>query len=220
VAVSLFALHADASNSSSNSPVPNVTFCPNGGSHVGQVQNLKLSTPMNSTIYYTLDGTPASLSSTLYVPGSSVAVTSTKTVCSMAVVNGVSGQSSCQVFTVTGGTLSSQVAAPVFSLNGGTVRVGDKVLISTPTTDADLYWTAAKNYSVPGVCNWKAPSKGKLVVNFASTTMNQVTIGVFAAKTGMLHSEVRQATFTVQKADEDFSIGLGASRVKFKEKEL
>ena len=62
--------------------------------------------------------------------------------------------------------------------------------------------------------------KGKIVVNFASTTTNQVTIAVFAAESGVLNSEIRMATFYVSKADEDFSIGLGASRVKFKEDEV
>lgn len=83
-----------------------------------------------------------------------------------------------------------------------------------------LVMTPSVYTKVPTACSWKSPAKGKIVVNFASTTMHEVTIAVFAAEDGVLNSEIRSATFTVAKADEDFSIGLGASRVKFKENEL
>jgi len=200
-----------------------VTFCPDGGTHVAQVQGLTLATnnsASNSTIYYTTNGAAPTTASTLYTAGATISVTSTTTICAMAVTGGVNGPSTCKTFTITGGTLSSQASAPVFSQNGGAVKVGDKVLVTTSTGGADLYWSASANYSAPNVCGWKSPVAGKLVVNFASTTASAVTISVFAAKAGLLHSEVRTATFSVSKAEEDFSIGLGASRVKFKENEL
>ena len=43
----------------------------------------------------------------------------------------------------------------------------------------------------------------------------QVVIRAFTAKDGFIHSDIREVTFTVGAADEDFSIGVGASRVKF-----
>jgi len=198
-----------------------LNFCPDGGTHVGQVQSLKLtSTIPGALIYYTMDGTPASSSSIAYTPGSAISVSTSSTICSIAIAPGQSSGSQCRLFTVTSGTLSAQVAAPVFSQPGGVVQLGDKVQISTGTAGADIFWSAAANYTAPTACSWKSPVKGMVVVNFASKTTKQVTISAFAAMDGLLHSEIRSVTFQVQSANEEFSIGLGASRVKFKEQEV
>jgi len=145
-----------------------VSFCPDGGTHVASVQGLKLTEGVgnryeafftihcqilippscNSTLYYTTDGSTPTASSTLYTPDSAITVNSNTTICSVAIEAGVSGTSTCKVFTVLPGTLSTQAAAPVFSQDGGAVKVGDKILINTANTGADLYWTAGANYTV------------------------------------------------------------------------
>lgn len=192
---------------------------PDGGTHIGKVQNLQLSTSIpGATIYYTTDGSTPDGTSSAYT--GSLEITTTTNLCAIAIAPGESSYASCKVYTVSSGTLSTQVSAPVFSQAGGAVKVGDKVQVTTGTAGADLYWSASANYTTPTVCTWQAPVQGMLVVNFASTTMSQVTISVFAAKAGQLHSEIRSATFQVASASEDFSIGLGASRIKFKEQDL
>merc|ERR1711988_502521 len=206
-----------------------VSFCPDGGTHVGLVQNVPvdgvaLAATNGSTIYYTATSgtvdTTATTSGTIYAAGSPISVTTTTTICAIAQKVSNSSTSTCRTFTVTNGTLAAKADAPVFSQHGGVVKRGDKLLITTGTPNADLYWSAGVNYSAPNVCAWKSPAKEKLIVNFASTTSSMVTISAFAAVAGRQHSEVRMAVFQVQNADEDFSIGLGASRVKFKESEL
>jgi len=98
------------------------------------------------------------------------------------------------------------------------MKIGDKVQVFTTTPGADIYWTASKNGSTPTVCGWKSAVKEKLVINFSSKTSSAVNISVFAAKDGMIHSELRWGLFSVGAADHDFSIGLGSSRVKFSER--
>jgi len=202
---------------SSSIAVP--THCPNGGSHIGAVQQLKLSSSApGASVHYTTDGTAPSSASTKYT--TPLTLVSNKTVCAIAVVNGSSSNAVCKSFTVTGQPLTSRTDAPVFSQNGGVVRVGDKVSVTTNTSAANIYYSASKTNLVPTVCDFKAPEKGVLIINFATKTTTNVTISAFASMDGLLHSEIRSATFVVKEALEDFSIGLGASRVKFKEQEL
>jgi len=197
-----------------------LSFCPDGGTHVGHVQNLVLSSSIqNATIYYTLDGSTATNTSTVYTPGSALSVSTTTTVCAVGIAGAETSGSSCRVFTVSAGSIGAQLQAPVFSLPSGAVKIGDKLAITTGDSNAALYWSATSTYSAPSVCNWQSPANGTLIINFASKTTSQVTISAFAAMSGHLHSEIRTATYTVA-LDEGFSIGLGASRLKFKEQEL
>jgi len=122
-------------------------------------------------------------------------------------------------YVVTGGTLASRIAAPVFSKNGGNSKIHDKITISSEN-GTDIYWTASRNLTYPTECHWKSKVTGLVIVNFGSTTSSQVTISAFAAKAGHRYSDIRSATFAVGVADEDFSIGVGASRIKFKNSEL
>merc|ERR1711934_326868 len=219
VAALLFVLHisSTAAVNATLNVTAAATFCPDGGTHVGYVQQLRLSSPTSgATIYYTLDGTTPTTASTVFsAPLNSI--TSTKNVSVLVTAPGhAPSPVTWRVFNVTPGTLSTKVAAPVFSQNGGNMKMFDKITIKS-AADTDLYWTAGVNYTTPTVCNWKSAVKGLVVVNFSSKTTSKVVISAFAAKNGMLHSEIRHAEFTVKEADEDFSIGLGASRVKFQE---
>jgi len=211
-----------AANEAIEQIIQPLKFCPDGGSHFGRVQNLTLSTSITgASIYYTTDGSEATASSTLYTPGSEIEITSDTDICAIAINSDDETSSSCNKFMVTAGTLSTQAPAPVFSQPGGIVRVGDKVQISTPgTSDTSLYWTASENFTAPTACSWESPAKGVLVIDFSTVTRAEFTISAFAAKAGLLHSEIRSATFEVRPAEEDFSVGVGASRVKFKEQEV
>merc|ERR1711967_127808 len=152
------------------------TMCPNGGSHVGMVQKLRLaSTTAGASIYYTTDGTPPTASSTLYTAPFDT-VTSTSNITAIAIKSGFTNSpTTSRLFTVTTGTLSTQVAAPVFSQNGGAVKLFDKISI-TSASDTDIYWTAGLNYTVPTACNWASKVKGLVVINFSSKTTSKVVV--------------------------------------------
>jgi len=196
------------------------TFCPPSGiAALTVLQRLSLSsiTP-EASIYYTLDGTVPTLQhSTVFNPANPISLSNTTTVKAMASAPGYGVSPVTEVeYVLSGGTLLAKVAAPVFSQNGGNARIHDKISISSEN-GTDIYWTASRNFTTPTECHWKSKVSGLVIVNFGSRTSSQVTISAFSAKDGHQYSDVRSATFMVDIADEDFSIGVGASRIKLKE---
>merc|ERR1712166_650802 len=116
-----------------NDTVSMPTFCPPNSTTFAVVQRLSLSsaTPYAS-IYYTLDGTlPTVGNASLFNAASPISLSTTTTVKAVASAPGYNLSDVAEVtYVVTGGTLASRIAAPVFSKNGGNSKIHDKIPIS------------------------------------------------------------------------------------------
>jgi len=195
--------------------VPFVTFCPVGGRYTGLVQQLRLS-HSTATVYYSLNSTNPLINGSTSLEAFDLG--SNATVCAIAIsAEGIHSAVLCQQYVLLGGLPTRAALPPVFSRNGGQVKIGDRMLITSAEPGATLYWSASRAGTVPTACGLKNKVPGKVGIRFDSQTTHQVVVQVFAAKDGLYHSEVRNATFTVGRRDEDLSIGIGSSRIKFKE---
>jgi hypothetical protein len=116
---------------------PAPTIAPNGGTF-STCPDVALSSIAGATIYYTLDGSIPSQSSTLYsLP---IHLTQSAIVTALAYSNGLSSSAAQAIFTVNcggGGTVSPVAFAPGGNIFNGVVDV----TLSTATAGATIYYT-------------------------------------------------------------------------------
>jgi hypothetical protein len=170
---------------------------PNGGTF-STSQSVQLSTTTASAdIYYTLDGSVPTPSSTLY--SSPITISGTTTLNAIATAPGYvqSGVSSA-TFSFPGGP-----PAPLFSPPAGTYTTAQSVSLSDADPDANIYYTT----------NGMAPTTSSAV--YSTSTPIQVaateTLEAIAAETNAPSSPIAIATYTIQNGTSTINDGSGFS---------
>ena len=135
-----------------------------------------------ATIYYTIDGTEPTTSSTKYT--GAFTLSSNATVKAIAVKTGWNNSSVASAsFTYTVET----VATPTITPNGGELKYGNNtVTIACATADATIYYTT----------NGATPTTSSTKYTGAFTLTSNATVKAIAVKTGWNNSSVASASFS------------------------
>ena len=158
------------------------TITPNGGELKYGNNTVSIACDTDgATIYYTIDGTEPTTSSTKYT--GAFTLTSNATVKAIAVKTGWNNSSVASAsFTYTVETVSTPVIAP----NGGEIEAGTTISISCATSGATIYYTT----------NGAEPT----TVYSAPFALNEAaTVKAVAKKTGWNNSATAQASFTIKQ---------------------
>ena len=159
------------------------TITPNGGElkYGNNTVTIACATA-GATIYYTIDGTEPTTSSTKYT--GAFTLSSNATVKAIAVKTGWNNSSVASAsFTYTVET----VATPVIAPNGGELKYGNNtVTIACATDGATIYYTT----------NGATPTTSSTKYTGAFTLTSNATVKAIAVKTGWNNSTVASASFT------------------------
>ncbi|QQS03644.1 MAG: chitobiase/beta-hexosaminidase C-terminal domain-containing protein [Fibrobacterota bacterium] len=159
-------------------------FDPAGGTF-GSAQSVVLSTSTSgATIYYTVDGSAPSSSSTQYT--GAIAVPASRTIRAIATKTGmVSSTISEARYTIT--VAPGTVATPTFSPLGRTYTTAQSVTLSCATSGASIHYTTDSS----------TPTESSKLYTGAIAVGTSQTIRAIATKTGMSPSAEGSATFTI-----------------------
>jgi hypothetical protein len=156
---------------------PTVTFSPDGGGITGATNVTLTANAVSSKIYYTLDGTDPSQTSTLYtVP---IVITSNTTIKAIAIINSKLGDIKTATYNVTNRLVN-------INPNGGSFVENVNVTLSSPTPGLDIYYTTNGDNPSTASSKYTAP---------IAITQNTL-VKAFAIKDN-LSGEVKQANFTI-----------------------
>jgi len=159
-------------------PTANVT---SGAVDSGTI--VSLSSTDGASIYYTVDGSVPSTSSTLYTDP--ITVTQAVTIKAIAVK---SGRSNSSVLTLIY-TIKPQAASPTATVDNGAVDAG--TLVSLNSADgASIYYTI----------NGDTPDTSSTLYTGPISITQEVTIKAIAVKSGMTNSEVASFTYTINSS--------------------
>jgi hypothetical protein len=169
---------------------PTVDININGG-NITQPTNITLSANpySGSTIYYTLDGTNPTTSSTLYT--APLTISSATTLKYLAINNGLVGDVKTAVFT------ADNIKDVVFSPNGGTFKDTDVVTatLTSSTVGASIYYTT----------DGSTPTINSTLYNGQTIAIpTSVTIKALVVANGIF-GNITSASFTVAGPDVTFS---------------
>ena len=157
------------------------TFSPAAGTYTS-AQTVTISdTTSGAKIYYTIDGTTPTSSSTLY--SAPIAVSATKTVKAIAIAGGFSNSAIGSAAY----TINLPAATPTFSPAAGTYTSTQSVAISDTTTGATIYYTIDGTTPTTSSAVYSAP------ISVASTK----TIKAIAVASGFSTSATASATYTI-----------------------
>lgn len=164
----------------SQSKVVSPLISPNGG-NFNSSQAIALSTTtVGATIYYTTDGNPPTMASTVYA--GQFTLSQSATIKTIAVKSGLQNSDvSSASFTIN----VAQVAAPTISPNGGSFASPQSVTLSTTTSGADIYYTT--DGSTPTIASTKYTQ--------GFTLTQSVTVKAISLKQGMTNSVITTANF-------------------------
>jgi hypothetical protein len=146
-----------------------------------------------ATIYYTLDGSTPTISSTVYT--APISLSATTTINAMATASGYD-QSATTTATY---TLSTQVATPTFNPGSGTITQPTSVTINDSTSGATIYYTT--DGSTPTTAS--TPYTGPVSVNATET------LSAIAAASGDSNSNVGSATYTLASGQTGINFPIG-----------
>ncbi|MGC2637390.1 MAG: chitobiase/beta-hexosaminidase C-terminal domain-containing protein [Acidobacteriaceae bacterium] len=164
-------------------PAATPAFSPAAGSFTS-AQSVSLSdTTPGASLYYTIDGSTPTTSSTLYAAPISVAATTT-----IEAIAAASGYLHSSVATGTY-AITLPAATPTFSPAAGTYNTAQSVTISDTTAGASIYYTT--DGSTPTTSSPLFSSSAPIAV--AATT----TISAIAVASGTTTSAVATATYSI-----------------------
>jgi Chitobiase/beta-hexosaminidase C-terminal domain len=161
------------------------TFAPVAGTY-NSAQTVTVSTTTPSAIiYYTLDGSTPTTSSTLY--GGPITVNVTETV---KVIAAAAGFTQSAVGSASYVINLPQAATPTFSPVAGTYSSAQSVTITTTTASATIYYTT----------NGTTPTTGSNLYTGPVTVSTTETIQAIAVATEFTQSAVGSAAYTINTA--------------------
>jgi hypothetical protein len=161
--------------------VPAPTFKPAAGAYTTSQSLTILDATANATIYYTVNGTTPTTSSTKYT--GPFLVDKTSTIKAVAIGTGNSSSST------TAGiyTIEPVLAAPTFSVAAGTYTTSQSVAITDTTAGTTIYYTT----------NGTAPTTASSVYSGAITVSATETLEAIAVETGYTTSAAASAAYTI-----------------------
>ena len=167
------------------SAAPSPDFSPAGGTYLSQ-QSVTISDAIaGANLYYTLDGTMPTASSTLYTAPITIAATQTLKAIAVAANFDNSGVSSATY------TIAPVATAPTFSIAGGTYTTPQQVGFSDTTSGATIYYTT----------DGTTPTTSSSVYSGAPIPVSKsVTINAIAVAKGYTNSAVSSATYVINLA--------------------
>jgi hypothetical protein len=165
-------------------PAATPTFSVPAGTYTSaQSVSLTSATP-GAAIYYTVDGSIPTVTSTAYT--APIAVASTTTIKAIAVASGFSA-SAVGSATYTINLPPQQVAAPTFSPAGGSYTSGQTVALATATPGATIHYTL----------DGAAPSASSATYGAPIAVSTTTTLKAIAVKAGLTDSPIASATYTI-----------------------
>ncbi|MGN1339801.1 MAG: chitobiase/beta-hexosaminidase C-terminal domain-containing protein, partial [Oscillospiraceae bacterium] len=168
---------------------------PNGGSFTSSQEITITCQTSGAAIYYTLDGTVPTSSSTKYT--GAFTLTESATVKAIAIKIGMSNSTVSQaVYTITSAPVDpvvETVAAPVITPNGGSFTGSQEITITCQTDGAAIYYTL----------DGTVPTANSIRYTGAFTLTESTTVRAIAIKAGMNNSTVSQAVYTITSTPVD-----------------
>jgi len=162
------------------------TFTPAGGTYTAAQSVTLSSTTAGASIYYTIDGTTPTNTSTLYSAATPIQVSATTTINAIAAASGFLNSS---VGTATYTINLPVTATPAFSPAPGTYTSAQSVSLSDATNGASIYYTI--DGSTP-------TSKSTLFTAGTPITVSATTtINAIATATGDTNSAIATGTYTI-----------------------
>ena len=158
------------------------TFSPAAGAVAANTEVTISTTTEGATIYYTVDGSDPTTSSSVYsIP---IIIDAAKTVKAFAVKAGFPDSDiATAVYTI-----AEPCATPTFSLAAGEVEKGAKVTIACGTDGATIHYTT----------DGSTPTTSSATYSSAITINSAMTIKAIAIKNGYANSVVATAAYTVR----------------------
>lgn len=175
-------------------------FSPAPGTY-GSAQLVTISdATTGATIYYTIDGSIPTTSSTQY--SGAIPISSTETINAMATASGYS-PSAIATGTYTINISLPAAAPPTFSPAAGTYTAAQSVTISDATSGATIYYTT----------DGSAPTASSSKYSSAISVAGSETIKAVAAASGYTNSSVASAAYTINLPAADFGISLSPTSI-------
>jgi hypothetical protein len=166
-----------------NAP-PAPILAPAGGNYT-TAQSVSLSdSDTSATIYYTIDGSEPTTSSSVY--SAPVNIQTSTTIRALAVDSGLDSTVASATYTISGATLSPAPPAPVFSPGADTYSTAQSVSLTDSDTSATIY------YTIDG----SEPSNSSSVYTSPLNIQTSTTIRALAVDGG-LDSPVVSANYTI-----------------------
>ncbi|HYF66975.1 MAG TPA: chitobiase/beta-hexosaminidase C-terminal domain-containing protein [Ohtaekwangia sp.] len=182
-----------------SAPVPTVStpqFTPAPGTYTSSQLVTITTATSGASVYYTLDGTTPTTSSTLY--SEPLTISATTTLKALAVKSGMDN-SVVQTGLYTINSVST-VNTPQFTPPAGTYTDSQLVSISTTTTGATIHYTL----------NGTIPTVSSAVYTTPLTISSTTTLKAIAVKAGMTNSGVQTAVYTISDDNQPFTTTLEA----------
>ena len=168
-------------NSTSSSIVKKPKATPAAGTYPG-AQNVVLSTNTpGATIYYTLNGTTPTTSSTIY--STAIPVVSDITIKAMAAKSGMVNSAVLTSAYV----INNQVATPVATPGAGTYTSAQSVTLSSATSGASIYYTL----------DMSDPSTSGTLYTMPITINSSSTLRAIATRSGMIGSSELSGLYVI-----------------------
>jgi hypothetical protein len=173
---------ATAAYTISGSTLPTPTFSVSAGTYTASQTVAISDATSGTTIYYTINGTTPTTSSSVY--SGPITVSASETLEAIAVETG-HGNSPVAVAAYTIG--AAALPAPAFSLAGGTYTSAQSVTISDSTSGVTIYYTT----------NGTTPTASSTKYTAAVTVSASETLEAIAIETGHTNSPVSTAAYTI-----------------------
>lgn len=156
------------------------TFSPVGGTY-DATQSVTLSSTAGATIYYTLDGSNPSTTSSVY--SSALSITSTKTIKAYAV------KANCTDSDVATATYTLKAQTPTFSPAAGEYVGTQSVSINCATSDVTIYYTT----------DGSTPTTNSTEYEGTISVSSSQTLKAIAVKANLENSDVASAAYTIHQ---------------------
>ena len=157
------------------------TFSPAGGSYTS-AQNVTIAvTTSGANIYYTVDGSVPTASSTLYTGPISIA--STETLTAIAVASGYNNSGVASASYI----INPTVATPVFSVAAGSYSTPQSVGISDASSGAMIYYTT----------DGSTPTTSSTLYSAPISVSQTETINAIGVAAGLSNSAIASASYTI-----------------------